>query len=158
MSSVPQSSESWPRWSPKSILDRVQRLILNRSQVQLHAQAAATESIRRNIQRDDTLAHEWRRHNMRLLYGGGAELPEDDPVGDTYYGDVITQHVPRPGMGTAAKIAAAAIVGLGLPAGALLWRLPEILAALRPTPPPASAPAGPDTTLDVGLRGGEAIP
>lgn len=153
-----QSLTSSQLWRPKTLIERAQRLLLNRSQVQLHAQSAATDSIRRNLQRDDDLSHEWRRHNMRLLYGN-QPATADDAVGDTYYGDVVTNKIDRPGMGTVAKLAAAALLGLGIPAGAVLWKLPEILTALKPAAP-ATQPARPgsDTTLDVGLRGGEAVP
>lgn len=161
-----QSSTSWSNWSPLSLMDRAKRLILNRSQVQVMGQYAATESVARNLKREDDRAERYHDMMMHRLYGIDSKkdgVAEDGDMGDTYFGDRVTQvhQHPQAGMSTAAKLAAVAMLAAGVPGALIAYQLPYIIEAMRPDVVQSSEPkqesADTDTTLDVGLGGGTVI-
>lgn len=160
-STTSSGSAAASQWQPKTMAERIRRLLLNRSQVQLSADQAAMQSISRNLRREDDLAEEWRRRNLGLLYGDQPAPPQEQDVGDSYFGDVVSEihNHPARGMGTFAKLAAAGMLAAAIPGGALLWNLPEILTALKPVPQASNGDPGnyTDTTLDVGLSGGTLV-
>lgn len=92
-----------------------------------------------------------------------SEQQADEEMGDTYFGDRVTQvhNHAKSGMGTAAKLAAVAMLATGIPGAFLVAKLPEIIEALKPEQsqqqPADSTDTDTDTSIEVGLGGGTVV-